>query len=434
MKKGCENIVELQGKFSHTYLDGVYLAVNAIKGAYLLLDAPVCGYDKMFSFYRTHDLFSDLFRQDSRHRICCSGIHPDRNMQHDRSEELSELLRRIASEHDCGAVLVCSMPVATITGAQYDLIINRNQGSSKVPFIEVPSKSLQSDWLGGYEETLLAVANKLKLKSNAKKKDTVAIVGYLFDRNEGDHVGNLKELSRMLQGISLKLSSVWLSGSPFGALRDVEKAGTIISLPYGRKAARKIAEKTGAGIIELDLPLGLDNTSRWLSAIARRLNKTKQLRSFLDRELSALIPVSNLVVPEYILGKKFSLYADPYLAHALAGAFIQAGGRIEHAVIFGRPGANENLSSPIPFDFKTIYEPTYGEVFGLDMSNVDVFVGNSQIFNLLRVARIKKPYIEIGYPSLYHHCLTMNSFLGFRGYINLLNRVVNSQRRIYDEG
>ena len=51
------------------YLDGVYLAINALPGAYLVYDAHNCGYHKAERIAGSHDLFSDLLRWDRTHRV-----------------------------------------------------------------------------------------------------------------------------------------------------------------------------------------------------------------------------------------------------------------------------------------------------------------------------------------------------------------------------
>ena len=416
----------IQRKLNHTYLNGVYLAINAIPDVYLLLDAPACGYNKLYFIHKTHDLFSDLVRRDSMHRICCTEVKTD-DIIHDRDENIVKKILKISEVNDCSAVLVCSMPMANITGVQYDMIIHKARERAKVPVIEIPSKSLQEDWLGGYEETLLAIAKNIPLRKVAKKDSDVAIVGYLFDRNEGDHAGNIRELKRALDALSLNLVSVWLSGCPFNELRNIEKARTIISLPYARKTARQIAKRINSGIIELDIPFGISNTKNWINAIAGKFNKKKEAQDFIESELEEVIPINNLIVPEYILGKRFALYADPYLTSSLASALTDVGGKVDHAVIFGTNSVPADAACLKAAVSKVIYQPAYMDAFDLDNSKTDIFIGNSISASLLRIKKNKKPFIELGFPSFEYHCLAVSPYWGFKGYVNFLNRIVNKK-------
>jgi len=426
-----ENFRGLSGKANHTYLNGVLLALNAIPDAYLLLDGPPCGYDKVYFIDRTHDFFSDIIRRDSFHRVCNTNVRADHAIVEDRTEEISRLLLRVAKVKDCSVVFVSSLPAVTIIGIQYELILNKVQRQTSVPLIEVRSKSLQGDWLDGYEETLFSLAKEMRLKESRKKGNNIAIVGYLFDRNEGDHFGNLSEIKRLLGELSLNLVSVWLSGCSFNRLYDIERAQTIVSLPYGRRAAREIASKTKADLIELNLPFGIQNTNDWIHTIARRLGKIRKSKSLINKELKETIPTISLAVSKYLIGRNFSFYGDPYLSYAATSSLTELGIKIEHAIIFGTQRSNKNLTSYRELPFKTIYEPEYPEISELDMNNIDLCIGNSHMLNLLRARNNKKPFIEFGYPSFYYHCLTPYPFLGYRGFLNFLNRIVNNVFYIY---
>ncbi|MBN1899511.1 MAG: hypothetical protein JW827_12105 [Spirochaetes bacterium] len=415
----------IQGKLNHSYLNGVYLALNAIPDAYLLLDGTICAFSGMFSVHKTHDLLSDLVRQNTKHKVCCTGAM-DHTVVHDRSELVNQFLFKLREEKDCSVIFICSYPMATVIGLHYDRIINMIQKQIITPLMEIPSRSMQEDWLSGYEETLLTLARNVDLRPDKKKSDHVAVVGYLFDRNEGDHIGNLKEIERIFKNLSLNCVSVWLSGSSFKKLHHIEKAGTIISLPYARRAAREIARKTGADLIELNLPFGMGGTREWISTIGKKLKRVKQAEFFIKRELGEIVPLANLIMPKYIQSKRFSVLGDPYLSWALTDSIIESGGEIDHAVFFSKPGAEKNLISYKEPAFNILYEPRCGEVYELwDKSKTDVFIGNSYAFHLFMIKDKKEPFIEFGFPSFYHHCLVVHPFLGFRGYINLLNYMIN---------
>ena len=373
--------------------------------------------------------FSDLIRQDSRHRICCTGIGGGKNIIWDRNEYITRQIMQMDKEKDCSVIFTASIPMAFITGIQYDHISRKVQKLIRASLIDTPAGSFRGDWIDGYEETLLAIANKLKLKNNLKRKGAVGIVGYLFDRNEGDHTGNLKELGRILKGLSLDLVSVWLSGSPYAGLHDIEKAEIVISLPYGRSAAKQIARKTGADLLELNLPFGLGNTQDWINTLANRSGRKRQAHSLIKQELGRVVPLVNLLVSKYLTGRRFAVSADPYLAYALTTSLSELGAETDHAVIFGAEQANQNLVSYNRSGFKTLYAPSFREVFDLDTSKTDLFIGNSYYFNLLRTKDNRKPYVELGFPSFYYHCLTTRPFMGFNGQIIFLNRLANSFSR-----
>jgi nitrogenase molybdenum-iron protein alpha/beta subunit len=425
-KKSLKNIKKIQGKFNHTYLNGLYLVINAIPGAYLLMDSPPCGYDKVSSIEKTHDLFSDLFRENSKHRICCTDIHIDCcDVVNDRSDKILTGLFRLSRERDCSVIFLASMPVVAVTGISYAPLLNEFRKESQKPVVEVPFKSLKGDWLDGYEEALCALVGQLQLKKTAKKLNSVAIVGYLFDRNEGDHVANIGELNRILSALGIECVTTWLDGSSVRELRRIESAQKIISLPYARRAAKAIAQITGAELIEADMPLGIHSTKEWINKIAISFHKERRARIFIDEELKNVIPVVKLVSSICLLEKTITIFNDPVLAVHLAKAFQELGLRVDELVIFGKQNFMKNLVCSSASNMLLLFEPSYKDVYDLDISHADFLIGNSHIHNLMKTKNSSVPFMEIGYPSFYYHALTMQPFLGFKGFLCLLNRMIN---------
>lgn len=424
--KDLKDLSVIQGKFNHTYLNGVYLAVNAVPDSYLLLDGMICGFSIMFFIHGTHDLFSDLFRQNAKHRVCCVGS-ADHAMAGDRSDAIAEKLFKLNKEKDCSVIFLASFPMAAITGVHYGMIIRKVQNRVRRDILEIPSKSLTSDWLDGYAEVLLAMARGMDLKPGRTEPDRAAVVGYLFDRNEGDHTGNLFEINRILNALSLKAGPVWLSGSPFSDLKSVERAGIVISLPYGRRAAREIAGRTKARLIELDLPFGIGNTKEWIVKLARKTGRSARAAAFIREEMKKVIPVTDLVVPRSLAGKRFAFYGDPHVARCLSGALAEIGMEAGPAVLFSSCPKEGKTASSRASSSEIFYEPRYGEVYDLlGKTEAGIHIGNSYAYHMFKVRGRTEPFVEFGYPSFYHHCLTASPFLGFRGFVRFLNRLVNA--------
>ena len=97
---------------------GVYLAVNAVPDAYVLVDGPDCSLYKAHFIHGRHDWESTLLRVDGRHRVaftnvCARGVV----MAHD--DQLAAAVRRLDALPDCAAVLLTALPMCSITGVDY---------------------------------------------------------------------------------------------------------------------------------------------------------------------------------------------------------------------------------------------------------------------------------------------------------------------------
>lgn len=405
-------------QFNLSYLTGVYLAINAISDAYILMDAPNCVYKKMEYIDKNHDFFCNFFDSNGFHRIAHTDATTE-SVIHNRNQPIENQLIKLSKYPKAGVVFLASMPMANLTGIQYDLILNNAQKTTQKDLIEIKGKNLSTDWLGGYAVSLLAIAKKIQLNDKQKKKNHVAIVGYLMDRNEGDHAGNLVQLERYLNALSLKLSSVWLNGTRYSDLANVNEAELIISLPYGREAARIVSQRTGAKLLEVDLPFGLKNTSDWILEIAQYFDKEAEAREFISNELKSVIPVLECVASEYFLNKNFSLIGDPYLLDSMIGAITELGGNIDKMIIYARDDYQRKMKN-LQLVKEIYHEKSFNSSIVFES---DIIIGNSEGLKLSSTK--KQPYLQFGFPSNGWHCFSVYPFLGYKGFLGFANRIVN---------
>ncbi len=411
------------------FLIGVYLAVNALRDLYLLVEGPDCAHMKTQYVQGNHDWLSNLTSVSGFHRVANTALHPDQ-VSGSREQALRDAMGKLCHHEAVNGLAVTSLPMAFITGADYDRLCEEVAEASGKPVVHVPGKSLSGDWLDGYAETLLSFASQLDLSGGDPRPDRVAIVGNLFDRNEGDHTGNVRELRRLVQGLGLELTSVWLAGQDFGELPAVRDAGTVISLPYGRRAARKICRRTGARLVETPLPLGLPATEAWVQQVAGALGREAQAAALLDQELSRVVPALEWVIPFVFQTRSVGYIGDPHMLPGLASYLEVLGARLGFSVVIDPEhqcrelpdsltgeGAPELLMHPKMKTFTRFISRH------LNSGNVDALVTNSAGSQGHPVATL-----ELGFPSLYRHCLYERPYLGFGGALALADSLANAMR------
>lgn len=401
---------------NHTFLDGLYLTTNAIKDAYLLLDGCPCIYKKIEIIEKNHDYLSALFDNYGHHRISATDANIN-NIEQDRNSSIKNQIKKISNYDKTGLLLLSSVPIAKITGVDYEMLLKEIKKDSKKPMINIEYTKMDYDWLDSYSETLKKIAEDMDLGKDKKVMNSVGIVGYFFDRNEGDNTGNLLEIERLFKELSINIESVWLNGKNYEDLKKIEKANLIISLPYAREAAKIIAEKTGARIIELSLPIGIENSINWIRKIAKELKKEKEAEIFIEKDLSQTIPLIGWIVEHFFRGKKVSIVCDPYLADDLITALKEIDVKLIEAVIYSRKSRKNQLKNiNLP---KKVY-------FELDettqMKKVDFVIGNSSGYKLFE----KTKYVDFGFPCYRNHFIYNSPYMGIRGFGLLLNRIINS--------
>jgi nitrogenase molybdenum-iron protein alpha/beta subunit len=416
-------------RLSLTFVIGAYVAVNAIRDAYLLVDAPDCAHLKTQYLQGNHDWFSSLTRTDGYHRVANTDLHPWK-MVAARDASVEAQLRRLAEHAGCGVALVTSLPMATITGLDYDRLARRVASATGKPAANLPADGLTGDWLDGYAATLDVLARTLPLDPSRRRSSSVAIVGHLMDRNEGDQLANVAELRRLVEALGLRVASIWLSGGSTAELRAVEEASLVVSLPYGRSAARTLAKRLDVPLVETDLPLGLDGTERWLREVAGAAGAGARLPAVLDAELGRAAPRVEWVIPYHLLHRRMVFVGDPHLGLALSGLADELGMEVEHYFVLNRKahakalieraGAAAVTCDPKRDAFNAAFQPMLAE------GRCDVVVTNA---TCVSPGPPQVATVELGFPSFYTHALDDRPFLFSRGFLGLVERILNELRR-----
>jgi nitrogenase molybdenum-iron protein alpha/beta subunit len=415
---------DLSWRLHRPYILGLYLAVNAIRDAHLLVDGPSCLFYKMEFVHGSHDWASTLMSSSGRHRIW----HSDADVNRSALDNEGRLARRLKeTSQGAGALFFGSLPFCVVNGTDYARLLREARAKAHCPLLPVGGNSLNGDWLQGYADALTSIAEGIRIPAGRRKARAVAVVGHLMDRNEGDQRGNASVLRTLLGSLGFDAVSIWLSGGRFSELEAASQASVVISLPYGRAAARRLAERTGAQLIETDLPLGLDGTRRWLLQVGKATGRRARAEALAERELAKAVPALEWIVPHALLGRRFVFSGDPYLLDGLGGMLDEFGGKLAAAFVAGDP---RRLPADLVERLKTcrgaLFQPTYKALtaaFETVRADLDLLVSDSQGIEVLGP---EVPWIELGYPSNSTHFLTEQPFLGFSGCLNLVQRLVNA--------
>jgi nitrogenase molybdenum-iron protein alpha/beta subunit len=423
-------VTALQADFSpriaHPYLVGVLLGINAVPDAYLVVDGPACFPLKTPIIQGNHDWFSELSSVSGRDRCITTGVHPSTVVLPRETETVSAVVR-LSGYESAGCVLLTARPMAAITGVDYDRLARIARRTAQKPVLLIPPRSLDSDWLAGYAEVLFALAGAVELDGAAPQPDSVAVVGYLWDRNEGDHEGNLRELQRLLSALGLKLEVTWLSGQPFEQLGKLRKAGAIISLPHGRKAARALATRLGVPLVETVLPLGFAASERFVRDVGGALGREQAAERLIDQELARWVPRLEWVIPFVFQGTRIGFVGDPNHLPGFGEMLEMVGATLSFAALTAqrtelalhRALAEERLW------FEPRHKPLQAQIErSMAEEGLDLLVAASVVEYPSGL-----PVLELGFPSHATHALVPRPFLGFEGTVALFEAMANTMRR-----
>ena len=424
----AEREPDWSARITSPYLIGVYLAVNAIPDAYLFLDGPPCFPLKSPSIQGNHDWRSELDNVSGHNKCVTTKLHPS-TVVFNREQLFLDVLAELARYEGAGGVFLSARPMAAITSVDYGRVNDKARRHTDKYLMIIPPKSLSNNWLGGYEECQLAVAKAVDLTGARPQPGKVAIVGYLWDRGEGDHVGNVRELGHLLAGLDLDLEVVWFSGKSFAELAAVRDVSGIISLPYGRKAAEVLGQRLSVPVVETLLPFGFGSTEMFLRDVARTFGKEDRVDALLDAELRQYVPALEWVIPFVLQNTRTGFIGDPHHLVGVADILEMVGARLAFAGLASDKRHTEpQWYPPSVSEDLLVYEPT--QRFLVDFvtreirdSGLDLLIANNPGVKLGNV-----PIVEFGYPSYYTHVCAPRPFLGFHGAAAFVERMANAIR------
>jgi len=408
---------------------GQLLAVNAVPDLALLLDGPSCGFHKGELIAGNHDLTSTLLDAAGDHRIATTDADVF-NIARDRREVIAGRIDALRRHPDHGLVLVSALPMASVVGVQYDALIDGLEPApDAAPVVRVEADAFDADWLEGYAAALDVVASRLDLAGAAPVHDRAVVVGALVDRGEGDRRADLGELADLLSGLGLETTALLPGSGGFaGDLRRAAGAGVVVSLPYARRAARTLARRLDATLIETDLPVGLEGTSRWLRTVGAATGREGAAEDLIERRLARIVPRLEWVVPHHLLHRRLAFVGDPFLAAGLADMGGELGFEIAEAFVLGKERHRERLVEPDALPDRTHWQPPAARVtrrlreLHADRP-LDLVVTNTHYLHLTRAAGL--PFLDLGFPDALTHHLTPAPTLGYTGTLHLAQRLMN---------
>lgn len=406
-----------------TYLVWVLLWVNAIRDSYLWMDSPDCFFFKNDFVQWNHDITSNLRQADWNHKFLAT-ISDANNVVWNRNAKFIETLKMMSEQTFVKQIFVSSMPMSQIVWTDYDWIIKEVKEWLKVnkPIFNIPSRSMTDCWLEWYSDLLFSLAKNINIDWWIQKKENIAIVWNLFDRWEGDCIANVNELKRIIEGLGLNVVSIWLDGWNYNDVLSIKNAWTIISLPYGRKAAKKIANRLNADLLELDLPFWLDKTGEFIRSIWKHFQIEEKWEDFIKEELTIFnkIDIIKWVIPHTFFWKKVAYYGDPYLLNWVIDLSKTMWFELTHIFIhWEEKYLTNNKTIDLPFS-KDLFK--YWLNADDDLTWVDLLITISH--NNLRDIKWFK-VMQFWFPSYDYHVYTYEPYFWYKWSLSFINRIAN---------
>lgn len=437
-------------------LTGVSIAVHGIPDAFLLMHVGVGCKHKATSQLSTHDWGADVVSREAWTEV------GDQELIRGASDRIGPYVRSWVKRTKPAFMAVVSVTFIDLAGDDIADEVRKADQSVEcdVAYVKVPG--FKDDLFTGFARTLEAVVSRMDFSAPAAAPNAVALLGYFFDRYEGDHEGNLMQLSQMLQGIGLTLGPVSFSGARYERLRETPRAGVVALLPYAAPVRKKLTRAlAGRATVQTDLPIGIGLTSAWLRNIgaAAKVPSAKveryvsaretQMRGLIDRWSPRWRSMRVAVIAEAPLAAGVtSMMIELGLTPVMVGLKARSlGGRAALEETCARAGVT------LPGDLEVVEEPSIALLRDrftalLAEERLDGVLGSATDLNALRSVppeTMLRPHagaamqpqgpfqLEIGFPKRDHHASYPMPFMGYAGVMMWIQRVLDAPR-IWDSG
>jgi nitrogenase molybdenum-iron protein alpha/beta subunit len=411
-----------------TWLDGLWATLLGVPDLWLVLDSPRCMAELLVeSGAEDHAWRQRLLRLDGHDRVFSTDLSISKVDLGETAAMLARIAALAREGTRPGAILVSEMAPARVIGNDLAALSREVEAATGVATRVVEHLSLTRDGLDAYGAAGAALARAMPDAALAGDRDSVAVVGLMADRAEADALADARELRALVGSLGVDVSAVWTSCEPVAALAAAGSSRRIVALPCGREAALTIAARSGAEVLEANLPVGLDGTARWLRAVGAWLGRDREAERAVEAGLAGAVPLVAPLVPSVFAGRRIAVVAEPALAAGLCGWLAELGVRVEGPIVRCR------RAEGIPAGLATA-----GDVRGFDPSvesltrwmsrliedgPLDLVVGSSREREVLR--SFDTPFLELGYPSIHYRPLRDAPRVGFAGAVHLAERLAN---------
>ncbi len=422
------------------FLDGVYLGINAVPDAWLLIDCPSGCFCKCERIALNHDLTSTLFDPMGEHRIVQSGVtFSDFAMGNEPL--LARLMDQLTARGLPGAVFVAQASSVALASQDMSALTERLSRRADVPVIPIASETFEGDWIDGFErfgEAVVAALSAIRggdhKGTGAPGKNKVSIVGYLADRLEADHRANIDELRRLLEALGLELQTVLAGGAPLGDLGRLFDSSLLLAFPYAGSTARRVAAESGAEVLEVELPVGVGGTARFIEAVAGATGRERQADLLMRREIPLCVPAIERAADRFLQDTKIAIAADPALAAGLIRFAADLGTEVSVVAARTRSAARTIGLESAPEATKKrtlLYDATPSDlaaaITGMETGErPQVLVATTMELDV--ACDLAMGFVELGYPSYMVHALAPRPSLGFAGALELCQELVRARQ------
>lgn len=416
-------------KLTPRFLDGVMLAANAMPNLVTVLDAHRCELEREAMADAVHDWVAQAMGPgpySRQRRVFAPSWSPGRLIT-GTEDRLSDEIDLAARRHPGDPILVCRSALSLLINSDTEGVLDALSQRLENPLLLAQREFLEDDWIDGIRAVQQALFDRLADPTGAERPH---FAGFCLHRREGDEIGNVLEVERLLASADLAPPDWPFDGRSF-PFKPVSPAAPRFVFPL---ASGTNLAGAGGQSIPVELPIGIQGTCDFLRAVAAGLGQGDSAERLIEAQTAELGPKLSPFFSRVLGGKGVALVADPWRLAALASAVTELGMGVPLAVALRR--RDDGDCDPEQLAARGVetllQDPDRAEVaerlLALSARGLcDVVLGAGVLSDEAAAAGL--PSVEVSGPYRLEHFATPTPTMGFAGMLNLAERLSNAISR-----
>ena len=423
-------------------LTGVNIGVHALDDAFMLMHCGVGCKHKTTSQLSSHDLARNVVEREGWTEV------GDAELITGASGRIGPYLRSWYARVQPSLIVVISVTFLDLTGEDLPFVVKEEGETIPCPVLRVSAPGTGGDLFLGYQNMVIAVLRTLDWKKKAQNAKGVAILGYYFDRYEGDHIGNLQQLGALLKILGLELQGVAFSGVSIDKLQAIPEQKYQLVFPLLQPKIKRIQRFTKRNLIEIHLPIGVRLTSEWLQIIGKEHGVPERLLQQVLHKKEEQTREKLQIAQRRCFGLKIGIVADLPHAIGLYSLLQELGFQVVFVGLrgdsFGGSAefkeALERHKLPIEMELDILEHPSLQALITLvdelgQLDELDGLIASATEINAIENNLCwegKKPFLlEFGFPCRDYHVTRPTPYMGYVGCLAFADRILSVLSRRY---
>jgi nitrogenase molybdenum-iron protein alpha/beta subunit len=437
-------------------LTGVAMALHAVPDTFLLKHIGVGCKHKTVTQFSTHDWGRGLASHEAWTEV------GDASVIRGSAVRIGPYVRSSYTRHKPTILGVVSVTFLDLTGDDYAAVTAEagvDLEGTQVVYFKCPG--FEGDVYSGYLSATLDLVKLMDWSVTPDLPTSVAMVGYLWDRYEGDHQGNLAQIGALVKGLGLELGPVLFSGAPFTDLRAAPRSGVMLQLPYAAPKAKALKRAMKRELAPVDLPIGFRGTTAFLRALGRAARLPEARVDAFARKQEEAVRGKLGAMTDRLRGYRVAVFADLPLAVGVVSLLDELGLSVEVVGLRGRTLGGEaafrealaRVGATLPEGCEVLEDPSLHRVRDVTerlwrARRLDGVLGSATDLNAVTTIPASAflaplageqmfgngPFkLEIGFPCKEHHCTYAMPFMGYGGVMMWVQRLLSAPR-LWDAG